>query len=153
MRINHKIKIISGGQTGVDRAALDFCLENNFPCGGWCPKDRWAEDGPISIKYPLQETNSSDPTDRTRLNIKAVEATLILSDGFFDKGTQQTIDFLEQENKSYLSINLDKDYDMEKTSNWIKNNAKETLNITGPRESNAPGIYKKTINFLSKLFL
>ncbi len=72
------MKIISGGQSGVDRAALDFCLENNIPCGGWCPKGRMAEDGRISDKYPLIETESEDYAERTRLNVENSDGTLII---------------------------------------------------------------------------
>ncbi len=75
-------KIISGGQTGADRAALDFALENNIETGGWIPKNRQAEDGRISEKYPdLRETETENPTERTELNVTDADATLIFSHG------------------------------------------------------------------------
>ena len=80
-------KIISGGQTGVDRGALDACLELNFPCGGWCAAGRTAEDGPISVLYPLIELRSPYYDDRTRRNIVESDATLIISEGKLSGGT------------------------------------------------------------------
>ena len=72
-------KIISGGQTGVDRAALDVSIRLGIPVGGWCPRDRWAEDGPISLSYPLVETDSSDPAARTLLNVQNSDGTLVIA--------------------------------------------------------------------------
>jgi hypothetical protein len=70
------ITIISGGQTGADRAALDWALEHDVPCGGWCPKGRNAEDGPIDPKYPLKETPSASYIQRTEWNVRDSEATI-----------------------------------------------------------------------------
>jgi predicted Rossmann-fold nucleotide-binding protein len=72
-------RIISGGQTGVDRAALDVALELGIPCGGWCPKGRLAEDGSIDLRYPLKETNSSEYRERTEKNVEDSDGTLILT--------------------------------------------------------------------------
>ncbi len=72
-------KIISGGQTGVDRAALDVAMELGIPCGGWCPLDRWSEGGPIDDRYPLTETESSDPAVRTESNVRDAQGTLIIA--------------------------------------------------------------------------
>ena len=74
-------QIISGGQTGVDRAALDVALDAGLPCGGWCPRGRRAEDGPIVAQYPLMETDSPDYQMRTRRNVEDADATLILTLG------------------------------------------------------------------------
>ncbi len=73
--------IISGGQTGVDRAALDVALKHKISCGGWCPRGRWAENGPIPKKYPLQETTSVNTEERTKMNVKNSDGTLILIAG------------------------------------------------------------------------
>ena len=89
-------RIISGGQTGVDRAALDAALEYNFPCGGWCPKGRLAEDGIISQKYPLKETESSEYEVRTKLNVRGSDGTLILTWGKPTGGTTLTVEFAKQ---------------------------------------------------------
>ncbi len=83
-------KIISGGQTGVDRSALDFCLQNNIECGGWCPKDRIAEDGMIPLKYPLKETTEVDSIFRTHKNIIEADGTLIIFSKIMDEGTSRT---------------------------------------------------------------
>ena len=72
------MEIVSGGQTGVDRAALDAALALGMRCGGWCPAGRWAEDGPIDPRYPLRETPSGDPAQRTEWNVRDSDATLIL---------------------------------------------------------------------------
>ena len=72
-------KIISGGQTGVDRAALDVALELGLPCGGWCPRGRRAEDGPIDPRYPLTETPWDGYPQRTEWNVRDADGTLILT--------------------------------------------------------------------------
>ena len=72
-------KIVSGGQTGADRAALDFALAHEIPHGGWCPAGRWAEDGVLDAGYQLHETPGADPAERTEWNVRDTEATAILS--------------------------------------------------------------------------
>lgn len=76
-----RLRVISGGQTGVDRAALDVALELGLPCGGWCPAGRRAEDGPIPARYPLTETAGADYVERTRRNVVEADATLVLCHG------------------------------------------------------------------------
>ena len=88
-------KIISGGQTGADRGALDAALKLDFPCGGWCPKGRRAEDGPLDPKYPLMDTPGSDYETRTEWNVRDSDGTLILTHGSEDEqegGTALTIE-------------------------------------------------------------
>jgi hypothetical protein len=84
-------KIVSGGQTGVDRAALDVALELGIPCGGWCPRNRIAEDGRIAERYPLRESATSDPSVRTELNVIDSDATLVLTWEKASGGTLLTI--------------------------------------------------------------
>ena len=74
-------KVVSGGQSGVDRAALDAARAAGLACGGWCPRDRWAEDGPIAASYPLTETPQRDPAQRTAWNVRDADATLVLARG------------------------------------------------------------------------
>jgi predicted Rossmann fold nucleotide-binding protein DprA/Smf involved in DNA uptake len=145
------IKIISGGQTGVDRAALDFAIKHNISCGGWCPKGRMAEDGTISSKYPLKETISSTYNERTKRNIEDSDATLIFYSQFMDAGTKVTVDYCTNFNKSLLIINLNDNLPIAKINNWLEQNNINNLNIAGPRESNSPGIYRKTYEILNSL--
>ena len=146
------IKIISGGQTGVDRAALDFALKHNIPCGGWCPKDRLAEDGRIPEKYPLNETTTSKYNERTEKNISDSDATLILYSNSLDHGTKLTMDLCSDYNKPLLVIDLENSVLTDRLINWIQNQQINILNIAGPRESNSPGIYDKSLKLLELIF-
>src|SRR5581483_7373877 len=122
-------KIISGGQTGVDRAALDIGIALQIPIGGSCPKGRQAEDGTIDLKYPLQETSSSIYSVRTLKNVEDADGTLIL---FFEKlhgGTALTRNFAEMINKPFLSIDLKKKNDPERVKDWLRQNKIYILNI------------------------
>src|SRR5688572_16678238 len=100
------MKIISGGQTGVDRAALDVALELGLPCGGWCPKGRKAEDGVIDPKYPLQETSTDDYPQRTEKNVQDSDATLILTRGKPDGGTALTRSLAREHKKPCKVVNF-----------------------------------------------
>ncbi len=150
----NNITIISGGQTGVDRAALDFALKNNIQCGGWCPLGRLAEDGVISHKYPLKETKTSKYEERTRLNVKDSDGTLILYENEMDEGTVLTHKLALEMNKPVLTIKLPvgQAFNKELFSNWITNSNISALSIGGPRESSSPGIYKLTYSFLKNLY-
>jgi predicted Rossmann-fold nucleotide-binding protein len=141
-------KIISGGQTGVDRAALDVALELGIPCGGWCPKGRLAEDGSIDSQYPLKETDSSEYEERTEKNVKDSDGTLILTWGAPTGGTAFTIKMAEKHKKPYLVIDLSKNMDSTDAVNWIKAQGIALLNVAGPRETKAPGINKRANAFL-----
>ena len=140
--------IISGGQTGVDRAALDFAMEHNIPCGGWCPKGRLAEDGMIDEKYPLKETSTSLYVVRTRLNVEDSDGTLILHEGEIGNGTQYTAEYAGAKKKPVLLVNMGKDDAAGRLGKWVKAHGIEVLNIAGPRESTSPGIYHKALGFL-----
>ncbi|MBN2615162.1 MAG: putative molybdenum carrier protein [Bacteroidales bacterium] len=148
------LKINSGGQTGVDRAALDFALEYKIPCGGWCPKGRIAEDGIIDPKYPLQEAGSSDPVVRTRLNVDDSDAVLVFVDEKMDEGTIAAVDYAQEKEKPlfvvYLQMNLaDQEEGLDQ---FVDEYRVHRVNIVGSRESNSPGIYHKTRYFLDELF-
>jgi len=146
------MKIISGGQSGVDRAALDFALNNCIPCGGWCPKGRLAEDGPIDQRYPLQETLSSNYALRTRLNVDEGDATLILYTDGIGNGTALTAEYAKTKNKPLLLLNIHKEESLRRLKNWLEQNKFEVLNIAGPRESTSPRIYQKALKFLNQTF-
>ncbi len=147
-------KIISGGQSGVDRAALDFALAHGIPCGGWCPKGRLAEDGRIDEKYPLTQTETSLYAERTRLNVKHSDGTLILFTGELGNGTILTQKTALKLKKPCLLICLEENRQKEQARellSWLKANHIAILNIAGPRESSSPGIYSKTLKFLNEL--
>ena len=144
-------KIISGGQTGVDRAALDVALELNIPCGGWCPKGRIAEDGPIDFLYPLTETDSSDYITRTEKNVEDSDGTLILNAGPLNGGTALTIEFVEKHKKPCLVADLNIRVHPVKVRKWGQVHKIKILNVAGPRESKAPGIHEKAQEYLREV--
>jgi len=147
-----RITIMSGGQSGVDRAALDFALSNDIRCSGWCPQMRAAEDGRIPIRYPLNESYSPDPLVRTELNVIQSDGTLILIIEDMDKGTQHTHDFAHLYLKPVFvwRIGVNKNYNQ--FDNWLEKNKINILNIAGPRESKQPGIHSEALNTLDQLF-
>lgn len=149
-------KIISGGQTGADRAALDFALENGFEIGGFVPKDRLSEDGEIPAKYPnLIETKTKDYRQRTKLNVKNSCATLILSHGKLAGGSLLTKKFAERYEKPFRLIDLSElaiEQAVKRTDEWLKTINCENLNIAGSRASEDFLIYQKTKTFLENLF-
>ncbi len=147
-----KFRVISGAQTGVDRAALDVALKLKIPCGGYVPKGRFAEDGRVPAKYPVEECESVDYLERTKLNAKESDATLILNLGRMDGGTLFTYKYCVKIKKSVGVIDLDDDNRVEKFFAFLKKNKPGVLNIAGPRESRSPGIYRKAFRFLLKVF-
>ena len=141
-------KIISGGQTGADRAGLDAAMEMNIPVGGWCPKGRKSEDGPIDNKYPLQETTSGDYRVRTERNVKESDGTLIFTIGKPTGGTALTVKKAKALDKPYMVIDLVKEYDFDVVNAWLIDNNIEVLNIAGPRGSKFPDVYDKVKAYL-----
>lgn len=137
-RLPHRI--VSGGQTGVDRAALDVALELGMPCGGWCPRGRKAEDGPIDERYPLKETESAKYDVRTRRNVRDSDGTLVLTIGEPVGGTALTIAVAERERKPLLVLDLDLQPVPSIVHEWLELHQIRTLNIAGPRKSTLPGI-------------
>lgn len=145
-------KIISGGQTGVDRAALDAAIEPKIPCGGWCPRGRKAEDGVIHERYPLQKTPSDDYWERTEWNVRDSDGTLILSHGQPTGGTAYTIEYARKSKKPLLIFDLKAGSDKEAFQKWIDENRIRILNVAGPRESHAAGeVYRKAKAILTSL--
>ncbi|HET9823702.1 MAG TPA: putative molybdenum carrier protein [Chitinophagaceae bacterium] len=145
------LKIISGGQTGVDRAALDASLKVGIPCGGYCPKGRKSEDGVIPEKYPLIETKTDNYHERTELNVKNGDGTLILVLGKADRGTGLTIDLCKRHSKPCLIVDLFEKETQIDIDAWMKRNNINILNVAGNRESFSPGIHKAANEFLVKL--
>jgi hypothetical protein len=145
------IKIISGGQTGVDRAALDVALELGLECGGWCPKGRRAEDGPIPARYPLNETNSDQYPPRTAMNVRTADGTLIVTRGKPDRGTGLTLQLAKRYRKPSLVVDLDQAPKTAEVRKWLESNRINILNIAGPRESSCEGIYAQAAHLLKKI--
>lgn len=155
-------KIVTGGQTGVDRAALDAATLLDFEYGGWCPKGRLDEKGKIPEKYNnLKEVSGDFKTDkenydsRTKKNIEDSDGTLIFVPKIplpkqIQDGTILTIKDAERQKKPYLIVNLSKPIvaNSEIIVNWIKENKVSILNIGGPRESTCPGIYQSCLSLL-----
>ncbi len=144
-------KIISGGQTGVDRAALDVAITLGLDCGGWCPAGRNADDGPIDSRYPLQETNDMDHTVRTGYNVTESDGTLALFRGELQGGTAYAVEMARHLGKPILAVNLDETPDIETICHWINDNNIETLHIGGQREASSPGIYQMACDFIKQL--
>ncbi|HEY5683268.1 MAG TPA: putative molybdenum carrier protein [Sulfuricaulis sp.] len=144
-------KIISGGQTGVDRAGLDVALELGIPCGGWCPKGRKAEDGKIPTHYPLQELPSGSYRQRTKRNVRDSEGTLILFQDQLTGGSAFTADEARKQAKPCYTVDLAVPPDPREVSEWIKQNNIRVLNIAGPRAGHAPGIHAVAAAYLRAL--
>jgi hypothetical protein len=141
-------KIISGGQTGVDRAALDVALEMGIPRGGWCPQGRRAEDGRIPDHYPLQEASSPDYPLRTRLNVEDSDGTLVVTLGSPKGGTALTLKLAKKLGKPFLLVDLAGRADPAEVRQWIQKNRIRVLNVAGPREGESAGIFEKASAFL-----
>lgn len=146
-------RIVSGGQTGVDRAALDVALDLGLSCGGWVPKGRRAEDGPLDTRYPVTEAPTPDYAERTRLNVRDSDATLIVTRGAPSGGTALTIDFARRLGRPCRIVDLDQGVDPEPVRDWIASHGIAVLNLAGPRESTVPGIYADACAFLRALLV
>jgi len=141
-------KVVSGGQTGVDRAALDVALELGVPTGGWCPKGRIAEDGPLAPRYQLRETPSAEYSQRTEWNVRDSDGTLVLTHGAPAEGTAYTIEVTRKLGKPCLVLDLTEAPSESAVKAWAGEYKVRVLNVAGPRESKCPGIYKQASQFL-----
>lgn len=155
------LKIVSGGQTGVDRAALDAAIARGFAYGGWCPKGGWAEDLPkppgLLATYPyLQETPLADPSQRTEWNVRDSDRLMVLLDdrGLNSSGTELAIRTAHKLEKPLLVVGLDAS-DIGPAAAWFFEGRQTQLTIcvAGPRESETPGIYAKAKTFLSGVLI
>lgn len=148
------MKIISGGQTGADRAALDVALALGWDAGGWVPSGRLAEDGRISDRYPgLIETDSTDPSERTRSNVRDADATLIVSHGALIGGSRLTLDEALRQRKPVLHLDVQElgpTPAAARLRDWLADRQPAVLNVAGPRASEDAGIYEAVSTLLRR---
>jgi len=152
------ITIISGGQTGADRGALDAAFELGLPHGGWCPKGRKCETGVIPERYRLQETASPDYAARTEQNVIDSDGTLVLYWREMAGGTRLTAEFARRHQRPLIEIDLaELDADQARKAQavadvaaWLMENRIARLHVAGPRESSQPGIAERTRAFIRK---
>jgi hypothetical protein len=145
------VKIISGGQTGVDRAALDVALKHRIECGGWCPAGRLDEFGRIPDQYPLQELEDGGFTERTLQNVKDCDGTIIIYAGKLSGGTEQTVPFCVEQQRPYELIDASKVFSDDAArliSDFVRKHEIDTLNVAGPRQSEWPKGYDYAVRAL-----
>jgi putative molybdenum carrier protein len=138
------LKIISGGQTGVDRAALDVALKYGIDCGGSCPAGRLDEFGKIPDRYPVQELQAGGFTERTFQNVKDSDGTIVICPGELNGGTKQTVQFSVKQQRPYLLIDASKVFTEEAEqliTDFVRDQKIEIVNVAGPRQSEWPGGY------------
>ena len=148
-------RILSGGQTGVDRAALDVAIKLGIAHGGWIPRGRLTESGALPQKYHLKETSSSQYSVRTEKNVVDANGTLIISHGPLTGGTEYTREMATRHRRPWLHIDLDRMAAFHAATDinrWILQNRIEILNVAGPRASEDPAIYQDTLNILESVY-
>lgn len=134
------VTIVSGGQTGVDRAALDWAIAHGFPHGGWCPAGRLAEDGPIPARYQLRELEDGGYRKRTLWNVRDSDATLIISLApNLTGGSAATMRFARSLKKPWLHVFPEAEW-KNALESWLADVTPTVLNVAGPRASGAPGV-------------
>jgi hypothetical protein len=143
-------RIISGGQTGADRAALDWAIARGIAHGGWCPRGRRAEDGRIAKRYDLIETPSRDYEQRTRWNVRDSDGTLIVSRAAeLTGGSAYTARCAERLARPWLHVHLGVD-DAQTIRTFLERHRIRTLNVAGPRASSDAGIYEYVFGLLER---
>jgi hypothetical protein len=147
--------IISGGQTGADRGALDAAIELGIPHGGVCPKGRPAEDGTIPPKYRLKESSSRDSAERTEANVSTADGTLICTFGRLTGGSKLTAEFARRHGKPMLHLDLNAeatDYAVKSVREWLGEHDIKVLNVAGGRESESAGLHGAVKDLLTRVF-
>ena len=138
-------RIVSGGQTGADRAALDAAMALGIETGGWVPRGRWAEDGRVPNSYPnMTETTSDEPAQRTELNVRDSDGTVVFSHGNAAGGTKWTMEVAGTLRKPLLHLDLvtlSAEVAASRLLRWTAAKGIEVLNVAGPRESEDAGIH------------
>lgn len=144
--------IVSGGQSGADRAALDFAIEYGISHGGWCPRGRRAEDGTIDRRYQLRETPSSSYVQRTEWNVRDSDGTVVFSIApQLTGGSKKTVLLAHQHGKPVLRISRDGSLanPAKALRRFIQDHDIQVLNVAGPRASKEPGVYAVVKEILS----
>jgi len=145
------IKIISGGQTGVDRGALDAALAAGFSCGGWCSGDRSAEDGPIAQRYPLTPLSGGGSRQRTLKNVHDSDGTAILFHEALTGGTKLTRDMCIREKKPFVVLDATQIVESRAVAailRFIAEHEIRVLNVAGPRASDWEQGYRFSLSVL-----
>ena len=148
-------KIVSGGQTGADRAALDFALAHNIPHGGWCPRGRRAEDGALETHYALRETPDPDYPQRTEWNVRDSDGTVIFSLApELTGGSKLTAELAARQGRPclHLSRQTHGDTAAGRLREFVEQHDIRILNVAGPRASNEPAVPRFVLETLEKLF-
>lgn len=150
------MRVVSGGQTGVDRAALDWAIGHGVEHGGWCPVGRISEDGVIPPHYALTELATGGYRQRTKRNVFDNDATLVVNMGALDGGTLATVQFAQRAGKPILVVQLDHVDDVpsgaSQVAQWLNTCRPMSLNVAGPRESKRPGITVLSMRLLDACF-
>lgn len=147
------LKIVSGAQTGVDRAALDTAIRAKVDCGGWCPDGREAEDGTIPTHYPVRELRDGGYTERTRKNVQDSDGTVIIYFGRLSGGTEATLRFCLEQKKPYLLLDgreIESSRAAERILEFQAQLPGSALNFAGPRASKEPQAYDYTAKALAR---
>lgn len=147
----HRIKLVCGGQTGVDRALLDFCLQQGMSCGGWCPEGRMAEDGTIDSAYPVVPLPGASYDERTAANVRDSDATVIICSEGMTGGTLKSYEIAMAMKKPCLLLDLfvmDPATAAQKLIRFLGRYRPETLNFSGPRSSEWPEGYSTCYDVL-----
>jgi hypothetical protein len=145
--------IVSGGEPGVARTALDWAIARGLAHGGWCRAGRKCDDGVIGPRYALREVEMHRGTSYIRANVLCSDATLILNIGVLDGWPQRTVGTCQRARKPLLVVQLDDDRRTvcDRAQAWLANQTIDVLHITGPLESKRPGIGTATLHFLDRL--
>lgn len=146
----HLDRIVSGGQSGVDRAALDAAMEAGISVGGWCPSGRRAVDGRIANRYPLRETPSKAYSERTSWNVRDSDGTLVLVEGEPFGGTEFTIEEARRLGRPVLVVDPTRT-DVKQVRAWLARHHIRKLNVAGPRDDPAGRVYAAAFAFVRKL--
>jgi hypothetical protein len=148
------VKLVSGGQTGVDRGALDAALSERFPCGGWCPAGRLAEDGAIPARYPVVPLNRGGYFERTVQNVADSDGTLVIYFERLHGGTEETVIECIRRQKPYKLVDgseIGSERAAQLAARFVADHHIAVLNVAGPRGSHSPTGYAYAFDTIARL--